>query len=53
MDDKPHFEITQYDIDSLLAETEREDQLLVAPQRAGEPREELDEQILAGLVTPV
>jgi hypothetical protein len=52
MEDKPHIEITQFDIESLLAGSERDEQIIVAPQRADEPRQELDEQILAGLVTP-
>jgi hypothetical protein len=38
----------------LLAETDREDPILAAPPRedAGARAEELDEQILAGLVAP-
>ena len=52
MDDKPHIEITDADLDHLLAQSEREEPILTVTHRAGEPREELDEQILAGLVTP-
>jgi hypothetical protein len=43
------------DLELLLAEADREEPFLVArrPEEATqEPREELDEQILAGLVTP-
>jgi len=52
MDDKPHIEITDADLDHLLAQSDRDEPILATPHRAGEPREELDEQILAGLVTP-
>src|SRR5918998_1469996 len=47
--------IDDADLELLLAETDREEPFLVArrsPEAAQEPREELDEQILAGLVTP-
>jgi hypothetical protein len=43
------------DLELLLAETDREEPFLVArrpPEAVQEPRDELDEQILAGLVTP-
>jgi hypothetical protein len=43
------------DLELLLAERDREDPFLVARrplEAVQEPREELDEQILAGLVTP-
>jgi hypothetical protein len=43
------------DLELLLSERDREDPFLVARrplEAAQEPREELDEQILAGLVTP-
>jgi hypothetical protein len=45
--------ICDADLELLLAESDREEPFLVAP-RTGEqePREEIDEQILAGLVTP-
>ena len=47
--------IDDADLEQLLAETDREEPFLVArrtPESVQEPREELDEQILAGLVTP-
>jgi hypothetical protein len=47
--------IPQADLDLLLAESDREEPFLVVPRRPDatqEPREEIDEQILAGLVTP-
>ena len=47
--------IQDADLELLLAERDREEPFLVArrqPETAQEPREELDEQILAGLVTP-
>jgi hypothetical protein len=47
--------IRDADLELLLAETDREEPFLVArrpPEAVQEPREELDEQILAGLVTP-
>jgi len=53
MDDAPL--IRQGDLDLLLAESDREEPFLVVPRRpeaTQAPREELDEQILAGLVTP-
>jgi hypothetical protein len=43
------------DLELLLSETDREEPFLVArrpPEAVEHPREELDEQILAGLVTP-
>jgi hypothetical protein len=43
------------DLELLLAEADREEPFLVArrpPEAVQEPREEIDEQILAGLVTP-
>jgi hypothetical protein len=41
------------DLELLLAEADREDQILSPPRtEAGEPRESLDSQILAGLVSP-
>ncbi len=47
-------EICDADLELLLAESDREEPFLVArrPPDRQEPREELDEQILAGLVTP-
>jgi hypothetical protein len=46
--------IRDEDLELLLAEADREEPFLVAPRppERQEPREELDEQILAGLVTP-
>jgi hypothetical protein len=47
--------INDADLELLLAESDREEPFLVArrpPESVQEPREELDEQILAGLVTP-
>ena len=47
-----HF--TDADLDLLLREADRDDPILTTPRagREGEPRESLDEQILAGLVSP-
>jgi hypothetical protein len=48
-------QIVDADLELLLSETDREEPFLVArrpPEAVKEPREELDEQILAGLVTP-
>jgi hypothetical protein len=48
-------QIRDADLELLLAEADREEPFLQAPRRlhdGAEPREELDEQILAGLVTP-
>jgi hypothetical protein len=47
-------QIRDGDLELLLAESDREQPFLVAPRppERQEPREELDEQILAGLVTP-
>jgi len=46
--------IRQADLQLLLAESDRDEPFLVVPRRpeaTQEPREEIDEQILAGLVT--
>jgi hypothetical protein len=45
--------IRDADLELLLAESDREEPFLVAqrPEKL-QPREEIDEQILAGLVTP-
>jgi hypothetical protein len=53
----PHMErdttIRDADLELLLAETDREEPFLVAPRpEKQELSEEIDEQILAGLVTP-
>ena len=49
---KPYF--TDADLELLLRESDRDDPILSAPRRddADEPRESLDSQILAGLVSP-
>jgi hypothetical protein len=47
-------QIRDSDLELLLAESDREEPFLVArrrPEAVQEPREELDEQILAGLVS--
>ena len=45
--------ITDADLELLLVERDREDPFLAAPpEREDEPRESLDSQILAGLVSP-
>jgi hypothetical protein len=47
--------IRDADLELLLAESDREEPFLVAPRSESEkqePREEIDELILAGLVTP-
>jgi hypothetical protein len=50
MDEKDKFTA---DLEMLLRETDREDPILPEPRTEGqEPREEIDEQILAGLVHP-
>lgn len=45
---------TDPDLELLLAESDREEPFLVTPRRTDpeKPHEEIDEQILAGLVTP-
>ena len=46
-------QIRDADLELLLAESDREEPFLIAPRPENqEPREEIDEQILAGLVTP-
>ena len=51
--DDPQIQITATDLERLLAEAEREDRLLAGPYEESEaPREALDSQILAGLVSP-
>jgi hypothetical protein len=49
---KPQF--TDGDLELLLREADRDDPILSAPrgEDADEPRESLDSQILAGLVSP-
>jgi len=50
----PEIKITDADLELLLAESDREDPFLSAPRTdtGDEPRESLDSQILAGLVSP-
>ena len=49
----PEPKITDADLELLLAESDREDPFLTpAPSASDEPRESLDSQILAGLVSP-
>ena len=52
MENEP--KIRDADLELLLAESDREEPYLHARRRPAtqEPREEIDEQILAGLVTP-
>ena len=51
--DDPQIQITATDLERLLAEAEREDRLLAGPYDEPEaPRDALDSQILAGLVSP-
>jgi hypothetical protein len=46
-------QVTDADLELLLAESDREEPFLTPRRPASpEPREEIDEQILAGLVTP-
>jgi hypothetical protein len=51
-DPKPQF--SDADLELLLREADRDDPILAAPraQDDGEPRESLNSQILAGLVSP-
>jgi hypothetical protein len=50
-DPKPHF--TDGDLELLLREADRDDPILSAPRTdEDEPRESIDSQILAGLVSP-
>jgi hypothetical protein len=44
--------ITDADLDLLLAESDRDAPILSMPREDAEPRESLDSQILAGLVSP-
>jgi hypothetical protein len=45
--------LSDSDLDLLLAEADRDDPILSAPrEEPEEPRESLDSQILAGLVSP-
>ena len=50
---EPKMTVTDADLELLLAEADREDPILRDPREdMGEPRESLDSQILAGLVSP-
>ena len=51
---EPKTPFTDADLELLLREADRENPILTAPRTAddGEPRESLDSQILAGLVSP-
>jgi hypothetical protein len=51
---EPKTTIADADLELLLAEADRDDPILSAPRdvRDAEPREALDSQILAGLVSP-
>jgi hypothetical protein len=49
---EPKINITDADLELLLVETDRDDPILALPERDDEPRESLDSQILAGLVSP-
>jgi hypothetical protein len=45
--------ITDADLELLLVERDRDDPILASPREPeGEPRDSLDSQILAGLVSP-
>jgi hypothetical protein len=50
---EPKPQVTDADLELLLRETDRDDPILSAPRtEPDEPRESLDSQILAGLVSP-
>jgi hypothetical protein len=50
---EPKTTFTDADLELLLREGDRDDPILTAPRREdSEPRESLDSQILAGLVSP-
>jgi hypothetical protein len=51
---EPQPQFTDADLELLMREADREDPILSAPrtQATDEPRESLDSQILAGLVSP-
>jgi hypothetical protein len=49
---EPRKQITDADLERLLSEPDREDPILALIREEDEPRETLDEQILAGLVSP-
>jgi len=50
---EPKVNFSDADLELLLVERDRDDPFLVAqPEPEGEPRESIDSQILAGLVSP-
>jgi hypothetical protein len=50
---EPKINISDADLELLLVETDRDDPILAVPREPeGEPRESMDSQILAGLVSP-
>ena len=51
---EPKMTVTDADLDLLMREADRDDPILSAPRTGDEdePRESLDSQILAGLVSP-
>jgi hypothetical protein len=49
---EPKVKITDADLELLLVERDRDDPILAAREPGGEPRESIDWQILAGLVSP-
>jgi hypothetical protein len=50
---EPKVNFSDADLELLLVESDRDDPILAAPPEIdGEPRESIDSQILAGLVSP-
>jgi hypothetical protein len=49
---EPKPQITDADLELLLAEADRDNPILSPPRQATDERQSLDEQILAGLVSP-
>ncbi len=49
---EPKSTISDADLELLLVEGDRDDPILSMPREDAEPREALDSQILAGLVSP-
>jgi hypothetical protein len=49
---EPKTQIRDADLELLLAEADRDDPILSVPREKPADRESLDEQILAGLVSP-
>ena len=48
----PKINITDADLELLLVERDRDEPIFASPEPEGEPRESIDWQILAGLVSP-